>query len=97
MSEFQYYEFQTVDRPLTQQEIEEVQKLSSRASVTKNGAIFIYNFGDFRGNSDDVLAKYFDAFLYISNFGIKTLGFRLPTRFLRHKIYVPMSMNMSSK
>ena len=83
MSEFQYYEFRTVDRPLTQQEIEEVRKLSSRASVTKNRAVFTYNFGDFRGNSDEVLAKYFDAFLYTSNFGTKQLGFRLPTRLFK--------------
>jgi hypothetical protein len=83
MSEFQYYDFRTVDRLLTQQEKEEIRKLSSRARITKNRATFIYNFGDFRGNSDKVLAKYFDAFLYTSNFGTKQLGFRLPTRLFK--------------
>lgn len=89
MSEFQYYEFRTVDRQLTPQEMEEIRKLSSRASVTKNRAIFTYSFGDFRGNSDDVLAKYFDAFLYVSNFGTKKLGFRLPTRLFKMQNLCP--------
>ena len=34
MSEYQYYEFQAIDRPLTQGEIAELRKLSSRASIT---------------------------------------------------------------
>ena len=89
MSEFQYYEFRTVDRQLTPQEMEEVRKLSSRARVSQNRAIFIYNFGDFRGNSSEVLFKYLDAFLYISNFGTKELSFRLPTRLLKVQSLCP--------
>jgi hypothetical protein len=89
MSEFQYYEFRTVDRQLTFQEIEEIRKLSSRTSVTSNRAIFTYSFGDFRGNSDDVLAKCFDAFLYVSNFSTKRLGFRLPTRLFKTQYLCP--------
>ena len=89
MSEFQYYEFRTVDRQLTPKEMEEVRKLSSRARVSRDRAIFIYNFGDFRGNSDEVLSKYFDAFLYISNFGTKKLSFRLPTRLLKAQSLCP--------
>ncbi len=89
MSEFQYSEFRTVNRQLNQKEIEEVRKLSSRARVSRDRAIFIYNFGDFRGNSDEVLLKYFDAFLYISNFGTKQLSFRIPTRLLKTQSLCP--------
>lgn len=89
MSEFQYYEFRTVNRHLTQKEIEEVRKLSSRARVSKDRAIFIYNFGGFRDNSDDVLLNYFDAFLYTSNFGTKKLSFRIPTRLLKTQSLCP--------
>ncbi|OJW47170.1 MAG: hypothetical protein BGO67_03590 [Alphaproteobacteria bacterium 41-28] len=89
MSEFQYYEFRTINRQLTQEEIEEVRKLSSRARVSRNRAIFIYNFGDFRGNADEVLLKHFDAFLYTSNFGTKKLSFRIPTRLLKTQSLCP--------
>jgi len=34
MSEYQYYEFRTVDRSLTADEIGELEKLSSRAEIT---------------------------------------------------------------
>lgn len=78
MSGFQYYEFQVVGRSLTKEEINQVCSLSSRARVNKNRAIFMYNFGSFRGNTEELLAKYFDAFLYISSFGTKELSFRIP-------------------
>jgi hypothetical protein len=34
MSEYQYYEFQTIDRPLTEAEQAEVEELSSHIDVT---------------------------------------------------------------
>lgn len=49
MSEYQYYEFQSVDRPLTQSEQEAISKLSSRAKISSSRAIFLYNYGDFPG------------------------------------------------
>jgi hypothetical protein len=78
MSEYQYYEFQAIDRPLTDQEINKVRSLSSRATVTPRQAIFTYSYSDFRGDALSVLATYFDAMLYIANFGVKQLSFRLP-------------------
>jgi hypothetical protein len=48
MSEYQYYEFQALDRPLTQAEMVELRKLSSRVALTSTSAIFTYNYGDFR-------------------------------------------------
>jgi len=39
MSEYQYYEFQTVDRPLTTKEQAEIKKLSSRVQLTPTRAI----------------------------------------------------------
>ena len=43
MSEYQYYEFQAIDRPLTLKEQEALQALSSRAHITPNRASFVYN------------------------------------------------------
>lgn len=78
MSEYQYYEFQTIDRPLTPKEQDEVKKLSSRVELDATQATFLYNYGDFRGNPEKVLTQYFDMMLYIANWGTWQLIFRFP-------------------
>lgn len=78
MSEYQYYEFQTIDRPLTEHERAEIGELSSRVALTPTQAVFTYQFGDFRGDPEKVLARYFDAMLYLANWGIRQLLFRFP-------------------
>lgn len=78
MSEYQYYEFQAIDRPLTKKEQDEIRKLSSRVQLTPNQAIFLYNYGDFRGNPEKVLTQYFDMMFYIANWGTWQLMFRFP-------------------
>ena len=70
MSEYQYYEWQTIDRPLTASEQREVNALSSHMdTVTSTQALVTYSWGDFKHDPAQVLLKYFDAFLYDSNFG----------------------------
>ncbi len=69
MSEYQYYEFCKINAPLTSDARKKMYSLSSRANVTTHGASYVYNYGDFRGNSKELLLKYFDIFFYISNFG----------------------------
>ena len=78
MSEYQYYEFQALDRALTAQEQKTLQSLSSRAQVTPHRASFVYHYGDFRGNPEALLAQSFDAMLYMANWGTWQLMFRLP-------------------
>jgi hypothetical protein len=78
MSEYQYYEFQAVDRPLTIQEQDKISDLSSRVQLTATSAVFTYSFGDFRGRPEAVLEKYFDAMLYLANWGTTQLMFRYP-------------------
>lgn len=78
MSEYQYYEFQAIDRPLTAQEQDEIRTLSSRVQLTPTQAIFTYSYGDFRGDPLTVLEKHFDAMLYVANWGSKQLAFRFP-------------------
>ncbi len=79
MSEYQYYEWQTIDRPLTASEQREVDGLSSHMdTVTSTQAVVTYSWGDFKHDPQIVLLKYFDAFLYDSNFGTRQLMFRLP-------------------
>jgi hypothetical protein len=76
MSEYQYYEFQTIDRPLTKSEQQAVSLLSSRVQISSTRAIFTYSYGDFRGDQKDLLVQYFDAMFYRANWGTLQLMFR---------------------
>jgi hypothetical protein len=90
MSEYQYYEWQTIDRPLTAREQEEVHRLSSHMdTVTSTQAIVTYSWGDFKHDPKQVLLKYFDAFLYDSNFGVRELMFRVPKKLVDVDLFEP--------
>jgi len=78
MSEYQYYEFQALDRSLTPEEQRAVARLSSRVEPHPRRATFIYNYGDFPGDALEVLAKYYDALFYLANWGSRQLAFRFP-------------------
>jgi hypothetical protein len=78
VSEYQYYEFQAVDRPLTLVEQEEVASLSSRVEPHPWRAAFVYNYSDFPADEKEVLARYYDAMLYAANWGSRQLMFRFP-------------------
>lgn len=78
MSEYQYYEFQAIDRPLTKREMTELRALSTRAQITPNRFVNVYNYGDFRGEPRELMEKYFDAFVYVTNWGTNQCMLRLP-------------------
>lgn len=78
MSEYQYYEFQAIDRPLTAEEQQAVAQLSSRVDPDPRQAVFVYHWSGFRGNSREILVKYYDAMLYMANWGSRRLMFRFP-------------------
>jgi len=82
MSEYQYYEFQAVDRPLTAREMGELRSYSTRARITPTSFVNDYSWGDFKGDADAWMAKYFDAFLYLANWGTHILKLRLPAHLL---------------
>ena len=82
MSEYQYYEFQAVDRPLTAKEMAELRSYSTRARITPTSFVNDYAWGNFKGNEDAWMEKYFDAFLYVANWGTHVLKLRLPVRLL---------------
>lgn len=52
MSEYQYYKFQAVDRPLTEKEMGELRSFSTRARITPTSFVNDYAWGSFRGNAD---------------------------------------------
>ena len=85
MSEYQYYEFQAIDRPLTQAEMRELRSVSTRATITPTRFVNEYHWGDFKGNPAVWIEKYFDAFLYFANWGSRDYMLRLPGRLLDYK------------
>lgn len=82
MSEYQYYEFQAIDRPLTAAEMSELRSISTRARITPTSFVNEYSWGDFKGQPDVWMERYFDAFLYLANWGSHRLKLRLPPRLL---------------
>jgi hypothetical protein len=79
MSEYQYYEWLAIDQALDSAGLREVQRLSSHMDhVTPTSAVVTYSYGDFKHDPIKVLVRHFDAFLYTSNWGTRTLAFRFP-------------------
>jgi hypothetical protein len=78
MSEYQYYEFLALDRPLTDKQRAELRSLSTRAEITATRFVNEYNWGDLKGDPLKMMERYFDAFLYLANWGTRRLMFRLP-------------------
>jgi hypothetical protein len=82
VSEYQYYEFTAVDRPLTTREQAELRSLSTRADITATSFVNTYEWGNFKGDPRQLMQRYFDAHLYLANWGTRQLMLRLPTRVL---------------
>jgi hypothetical protein len=78
MSEYQYYEFQAIDRPLSEEEQRAVARLSSRVHPHPRQAVFVYNWSSFPADPKEILAKHYDAMLYMTNWGTRQLMFRFP-------------------
>mgnify|MGYP000479408666 CR=1 FL=1 len=78
MSEYQYYEFQAVDRPLGEVERRELRNLSTRARITATSFVNHYEWGDFKGDPARLMERYFDLFLYLANWGARCFSMRLP-------------------
>jgi hypothetical protein len=80
MSTYQYYEFRAVDRPLSPAQQGELRGLSTRADISSTRFVNVYNYGDFSGDPDRLMERYFDAFVYLASWGSRELQFRLPRR-----------------
>lgn len=78
MSEYQYYEFAAIDRPLTSRQQAELRSCSSRATITAGSFINEYHWGDLKGDPLDWMRRHFDAHVYSANWGCCRLMLRLP-------------------
>jgi hypothetical protein len=82
MSEYQYYEFQAIDRPLSARERRELRACSTRATITSTRFTNHYEWGDLKGDPRVWMEKYFDAFLYVANWSTHWLMLRFPRHVL---------------
>jgi hypothetical protein len=78
VSEYQYYEFVALDRPLTPAEMAELRSISTRAQITPTRFFNEYHWGDLKADPAELLARYFDVHVYFANWGSRRLMFRLP-------------------
>jgi len=82
VSEYQYYEFLAIDRPLDDDEQAEVRSLSTRARISATSFVNEYHWGDFSGDPSRLMERYYDAHLYVANWGTHRVMFRLPCSLL---------------
>lgn len=80
MSEYQYYEFQAIDRPLGEAERKALRAISSRARITATSFTNHYEWGDLKGDPKKLVEQYFDLHLYLANWAARRLMIRLPKR-----------------
>jgi hypothetical protein len=92
MSEYQYYEFLAIDRPLTSEEMAALRKLSSRARITPTSFINEYQWGDFKGNPDELMKRFFDAHVYVANWMTAVFMVRVPIEAISEKTAEAMAV-----
>lgn len=80
MSEYQYYEFQAIDRPLDRAAQDALRSISSRARITATSFTNQYEWGDLKGDPRKFMERWFDLHLYLANWGTRRLMLRVPKR-----------------
>lgn len=78
MSEYQYYEFVAVDRPLTSKQQDELRAVSTRGRISSSSFVNDYQWGDLKADPRVWMERYFDAHLYLANWGTHRIALRLP-------------------
>jgi hypothetical protein len=90
MSEYQYYEFQAIDRPLSEADRQALRDLSTRARITATSFTNSYEWGDFKGDPAKLMERWFDLHLYLTNWGSRRLMIRLPKRLVDRRLLNPL-------
>jgi hypothetical protein len=78
MSEYQYYEFVAIDRPLTMKQQDELRAVSTRGRISSSNFVNDYQWGDLKADLRVWIERYFDARLYLTDWGTHRIALRLP-------------------
>lgn len=101
MSERHYYEFRSVDRPLDSIEMRDLRKLSASAVITSERFVESCPPDGLSGAPERLIAETFDASLWVSDTGRRSLSFRIPQSALdvetcrRYQPGSPLSLRLS--
>ena len=85
MSEYQYYDFKAIHHALTKTEMAALRAISTRAVITTTSFTNHYEWGDLKADPLKLLEKYFDAFVYVTNWGTREFHLRLPQELVDFK------------
>jgi hypothetical protein len=94
VSEYQYYEFQAVDRPLDEMNRQALRAISTRARITTTSFTNSYEWGDLKGDPADFMKRWFDLHLYLANWGTRRLMIRLPKRLVDQRFLKPLLLGI---
>ena len=78
MSEFQYIAFRAIDAPVSKQNLKYMREQSTRAEITQWAFDNQYTFGDFHGDTIEMLRRGYDFHFHYADFGIRKLMIRIP-------------------
>ena len=78
MSVYQYIYFAAFDKPLSDKQLDYMRRQSTRAEVTRWQFQNEYHYGDFHGNSLEMMRRGYDVHLHYASYGVRKLMFRLP-------------------
>lgn len=85
MSEYQFYDFYSIDRPLSREDLETIDGYSSRVKLSSRRASFVYHYSDFRYDEEEVLNDFFDVMLYVANWGSRRLLMKFPSNLVSYQ------------
>lgn len=85
MSEYQYFEFLAIDRPLTAREMDHLRSISTRAQITPVSFVNEYHWGGLKAEPRDFMRRFFDAHVFLANWGDAVFMLRLPREAIDHK------------
>jgi hypothetical protein len=93
MSVYQWIEFRAVDAPLDDAALEFMHEQSTRAAIDRWSFTNEYHFGDFRGDSIEMMRRGYDVHVHYANFGVRRIYLRLPDGFLHAERLAPFLLD----
>ncbi|TYT74718.1 hypothetical protein [Desulfobotulus mexicanus] len=93
MSEYQYYEFLSMDQPLTFRQMEELRQISTRAQITSVSFVNEYNWSDLKADPKKLMKNYFDAHVYFANWGTVFFMLKLPIESIKAEDLEPFAVH----
>jgi len=67
-----------------------LRSISTRAAITSTSFTNHYEWGDLKANPSKLLEKYFDAFVYVANWGTREFYIRLPQESIDYRLLEAM-------